>query len=216
MTPDSSGNLLTNGTLNAETSPTYSLTVTAASSEGFTNQETVTVDDLAAFAPVFASPPSLSVVETAAVGTTVGSVSATDPDGGNVSYFVSGGPFSIDSSGDIMTTQLLNVVTMPSYSLTVDAISPNGWESVEQVSVRTTAAQLPVFNSGVTTISGVGENVPTGTDLGNLEATDPDGQTLTYAVSGGPFTVSSAGDLVTTGPLNAESSPSYAADHRGD
>ena len=50
-----------------------------------------------------------------------------------------------------------------------------------------------------------------GTDLGSVAASGPRRRgALSYAVSdGGPFTVSSAGELLTAGSLNAETSPSY-------
>ena len=78
-----------------ETSPSYTLTIIAINPHGLTSQEQVTVSDTAVFVPVFGSSASWAVAENASAGTDLGSVAASDPDGGTLSYAVSGGPFTL-------------------------------------------------------------------------------------------------------------------------
>ena len=96
----------------------------------------------------------------ALAGTDLGSVAAIDPDGGALTYSISGGPFTVSSSGDLVTTGTLNAETAPSYALTIVATTPRGLTSQEQVTVTDTASFLPVFNIGGTATFSVGEKHP--------------------------------------------------------
>ena len=139
--------------------------------------EYVTVHDTAAFVPVFDSSSSFAIAENAATGTDLGSVAALDPDGGAITYSVSGGPFAISSSGDLLTAGTLNAETSPTYSLAIIATNASGLTTQEQVTVNDLAAFVPVFSSSSSVTVAV-ENVAVGADLGSLGAVDPDGGTL--------------------------------------
>ena len=77
-------------------------------------------------APVFAEESySFSVSESAAVGASVRSVSATDADGRTVVYSITAGneagKFAVPDSGDITLAAALDFETATSYSLTLQA-----------------------------------------------------------------------------------------------
>ena len=79
----------------------------------------------------------------------------------------------------------------------------------------TNANSPPSFFGGATTTRWVVENTATGQDIGlEIGATDPDGDTLTYSISGtdsSSFTIDSAsGQLMTSAPLDYESTNSYS------
>ena len=89
----------------------------------------MTINDTPVFVPTFNSSSSWGVAENAATGTDLGSLGATDPDGGALSYTVSGGPFAVASSGDLVTTGPLNAETWPKYFLTIVATTPRAWRA---------------------------------------------------------------------------------------
>ena len=63
----------------------------------------------------------------------------------------------------------------------------------------------PAFDEGDTAARSVAENTPAGRKIGDpIHATDPDGDALTYELSGGPFQIDDDGQLTTTKPLNYE------------
>ena len=166
----------------------------------------------AANAPVFNSSSSLTVAENASVGTDLGSLGASDPDGGTLSYVVIGGPFTVSSSGDLITTAaaLLNAETSPSYLLLIAATSPNGLTSQEQVRVNSTAVYVPVIAT-VPTWS-VLETAPAGTNIGSVSASDPDGGSLAYSIASenGPFAIDSSGMITMDGTLDPSNPGPYS------
>ena len=143
-------------------------------------------------APVFTSGTSLSVLENT---TTTGyTATATDADGDTLTFSLSGGVdlsvFSIDSISGVLSFQAAVDFETPSDSDTnntyIVEISVNdGSNSVEQkvtVIVSNNGNENPpVFTSGVA-VSMAENNIATGY---SATATDVDGNTLTFSLSGG-------------------------------
>ncbi len=145
----STGAVATAGALDYGTTASYSLTVQADDGNGGTATAAVnvTVTDVDEnSAPSFGSASySFSVVEDAASGAAVGSVSATDADDDAVAYsFTAGngdGKFAVDgSTGAVATAGALDYGTTASYSLTVQADDGNGGTATAAVSVTVTEA----------------------------------------------------------------------------
>ena len=93
-------------------------------------------------APTFGQASyAFSIAENAAVGTAVGTVTATDPDPGDtLSYTITGGnaagTFAINAStGEITVAAALNRQTTASYTLTVKASDGNGGEATATVAI---------------------------------------------------------------------------------
>ncbi|MFM7559041.1 Ig-like domain-containing protein [Cylindrospermopsis raciborskii] len=168
-------------------------------------------------APTFTNPTAtFSIPENS---TNVRTISAaTDPDAGDtLTYTLSGadaGKFNIDN-----TTRSLTFKTPPdfeapgssagtnAYSVTVTATDSGGLTATQAVTVNVTDV-LEVGNPPVITSSStfsVEENITT---VGNIIATDADGNTLTYSISGGAdqslFSING-----TTGALSFVTAPNF-------
>ncbi|HET6425430.1 MAG TPA: cadherin domain-containing protein, partial [Planctomycetaceae bacterium] len=137
---------------------------------------------------------SFTIIENASAGTSVGTITATDPDAGqSVTYAITGGntgnAFAINAATGAITVNnptALNFEATPAFNLTVTA-TDNGSpvrSSTAAVTIQLTDVnEVPVVNP--VTLS-VNENSANGTVVGAALASDPDaGQTLTYAITGG-------------------------------
>ena len=126
----SAGALTVAGALDYETTASYSLTLSASDAAGGTAAVTVTITVAKADKPpVFGSASyAFSVADSVTIGTRIGTVSATDPEGATVVYEISAGNaashWAVDAlAGHVVVGAQLNQATTPSYSLTIKAIT---------------------------------------------------------------------------------------------
>ncbi len=187
------GALTVAAALDYETADSYNLTVSAGDAQGHTATADVaiTVTDVV-FPPVFAeSSYAFSVAEDAAVGAAVGTVSATEPEGGVVTYALTAGNdaglFAIDAgTGALTVAAAVDHETTSSHSLTVQAASGGG-AATTTVAVTVTVTDVdeaPSFGAESFSFS-VAEDAAVGAAVGTAGATDPEGGTLTYAITAG-------------------------------
>lgn len=119
-----------------------------------------------------------SVFENAANGTVAGTVIGTDPDGDALTYAMidgAGGRFVISSSGavSIGNAALINFETATSHAITVRVTDPRG-EYIDR-SLTVTVKNVNEQNSLPATYNvGLNENIPIGTVVGSVAATDID------------------------------------------
>ena len=194
--------------LNYETTASYTLNV-VVSDNGTPSLSgnaiiAVNLNDVNEVAVFNASGP-FSLNENSAVGSTAGTVSATDPDAGQTLTYsiISGntnGAFTIDASTGQITVAnaaALNFEATSSFNLVV-RVSDNALQSLSNETTVTVTLndvnEAPVFNP-VGSFS-LQENSAAGTSVGSVSATDPDFfQTLTYSIVGnntnGAFTINS-------------------------
>jgi hypothetical protein len=145
-------------------------------------------------APTDIALSNSSVAENQPIGTTVGTLSATDPDAGDTFTFtlVSGtgdadnASFQIDGS-TLKTNAVFDYETKNSYSIRVRVTDHLGLTYEEAFTITITDV---VENNPPTDIqlsnSTVAENQPAGTSVGTLTTTDPDvGDTHTYSLVAG-------------------------------
>lgn len=137
-------------------------------------------------APTGISPATMSIAENSAVGTVVGTTSATDPNAGDTHTFAfalpyaNGGKFSI-SGNAIKVASAIDYETTKSVTVTVKATDKGGLSATRNIAVSIldvnetpTSIQL-----AAATLSKL--HIANETAAGTLSATDPDaGQTLTY------------------------------------
>ena len=247
----SGNQLRTSGALDYEgVKNSYSVTVTVSDGNGGTDSIDVTitvtnVDEAPVVAPTPANrAPSFdegasagrSVAENAPAGTDIGlPLAATDPDSDSLTYALSGadsGHFAL--SGNQLRTSGDYEGVKSSYSVTVTVSDGNGGTDSIDVTITVTnvdeapvvaptpANRAPSFDEGASAGRSVAENAPAGTDIGlPLAATDPDSDSLTYALSGadsGHFALSgnqlrTSGDY--EGVKSSYSVTVYVSDGRG-
>ncbi|MBC6410875.1 MAG: VCBS repeat-containing protein, partial [Ekhidna sp.] len=158
--------------------------------------------------------------ENIAPGTEVGRFPATDPDGGSVTYSLTGDnntDFSIDANGVVTVGDSgLDYETTSSYTLTViaadDGTPPATAERTFSITVNN-VNEAPAFaNSSVT--FRIAEDANVNATVGNpVTATDPDEDGVTYTLSGTnhkDFSIDENGQITVAKPLDYETTSSYS------
>ena len=167
-----------------ETKSSYTATVTASDGTNTTTQDiTVNVTNVND-APVFTSSDTFSAAENQ---TAIGTVTATDAEGSSVTFIVSGNELEITSGGVLTFVSAPDYETKSSYTATV--IASDGTNTTTQdITVNVTNVNdAPVFTSSAT--FSAAENQ---TDIGTVTATDADGDSVTFTVSGSELEITSA------------------------
>ena len=140
----STGAITVAGALDHETTASYTLTVSASQSGSvaFTVPVTVTVTNVVE-PPVFgAASYAFRVAENVGIPTTVGTVTATDPEGGDEIYYdITGGNeaqvFAVDAlAGRVVVGVFLDYEATASYTLTVRAVAGDGDAGTATVTSR--------------------------------------------------------------------------------
>ncbi len=212
--------------LDFETTPSFSLTVQATDNgvPPLSGSATVTVNltDVNE-APVPSGGP-FSLPENSANGTSVGTVSAGDPDAGQThSFTITGGntngAFAINATTGaitVATSSALDFETTPSFTLTVQVTDNGSPISSGTASVTinlTDVNEAPVINDQAFSLN---ENSANGTVVGTVPVSDPDtGQTHTFAITagntGGAFAISNSGQITVAAvaAVNFEVNPTF-------
>ncbi|NCS53639.1 MAG: cadherin [Microcystis aeruginosa G13-05] len=144
------------------------------------------------------SPPTVnnatfSIVNNSAVGATVGTVTASDPENNPLTFSITNGntdtdsdgnrPFAINNSGVITVTDPGDFGNNNSFNLTVTANDGNATgNGAIVVNLTSPVNRPPVVNDAVFSIS---KTSPNGTVVGTINATDPDNNPLTYSITAG-------------------------------
>ena len=215
------GQLKTRAALNYETKNTYQVIVTATDTGNLSDTITVTINVTDANdAPVFVTDAiTRAVPEGALANRNIGArVSATDEDGNTLTYRLSGTDavsFSIESTtGQLKTQAALNYETKNTYEVTVTATDTGNLSDTITVTINVTDANdAPVFATNTATRA-VPEGTPANRNIGEqVSATDEDGNTLTYSLSGTDavsFSIeSTTGQLKTRAALDYETKNTY-------
>ncbi|HEV2755660.1 MAG TPA: cadherin domain-containing protein, partial [Actinomycetota bacterium] len=217
------------GDLDFETTPQFVLTVRAEDngSPAKADTDSVTID----LTNVNETPTDLdltgtSVAENEASGTSVGTLSATDPDTGDTHSFslVAGagdgdnGKFQI-TGGVLETAQSFDFETQGPFSVRIRTTDLGGLQYEEVFSIAVTDVnEAPVVSPATVALD---ENSPNGTAVHTVSATDEDvpGQTLTYAITGGnglgAFQIDSSTGAITVddaSDVDFETNPTFALD----
>ncbi len=173
-----------------ETTPLYNLTVKVTDKGGLSATAIDSVKITNVNEPPVIANSNFSIAENSPVGSVVGTLTATDPDAGDVlTYSISSGNgsgmFAIDSpTGKITLAKIPDYETNPLYNLTIKVTDKGGLSATAIDSVKITNVNEPpvIANSNFS----IAENSPVGSVVGTLTATDPDaGDVLTYSISSG-------------------------------
>ena len=161
----------------------YSLSVKATDQYGVTATSTVTITVTSS--PLTAPNDSFNIPANAAIGTVVGTVADTDPNGGTLTYSITGGDtgnaFSINSSTGQITVNSGLSLADSNYSLSVQATDQYGVSATSTAAITVTPVPLTAPNDSFT----VPVNATVGTVVGTVADTDSNGGTLSYSITGG-------------------------------
>ncbi|HEX6095152.1 MAG TPA: cadherin domain-containing protein [Thermoanaerobaculia bacterium] len=198
----------------SDTNNTYVIDVTVSSTGGTAVQTiTITVNDVNEAPVINVGLGTFNVNENT---TSVGTITSSDPDGTSPTYSIVGGADAADFTIN-GTTGALSFVTAPDFEAPADANADNVYE----VTIRATDGtnnddeaftvnvlnvnEAPSFTSTAT--PSTPENT---TDVVFVAATDPEGQTVTYSITGGAdmalFSIDGS-----TGELRFLSAPNFEA-----
>ena len=129
---------------------------------------------------------SFNVNENSINGTLVGVVAGTNIAniyiiGGNT-----GNAFKLDAATRMLTinnTGAIDFELSPTFALNVKAVSVDGNEDTAVITLNViNTAELPIAGNMLTNLD---ENTPNGTDVLQVEATEPNGDPMTFAITGG-------------------------------
>ena len=144
--------------------------------------------------------------------TDIGSITASDLDGNSLIYFISGSEINISNTGVLTFAEAPDYETKNSYSAIVTV--SDGTDSVTQnISVLITDVYEPPPNGEPTidssgTFNFVLENQ---TSIGSISASDPQGDSLIYSISGSEINISNTGVLTFAEAPDYETKNSYSA-----
>jgi len=182
----------------------YSFNLVATPSVGSAISKTFTVTVNAA--PSFAAITSPDVSEDASAGTSVMTVTATDVNGGSLTYSLSGtdaAAFAINSATGAITVQSsssFDYETATTKAISVTATDNTSLSSTEQVTVNiTNADEAPVISASAAASANVdGDDTAS---FVTITATDPEGDAISYSLTGtncDRFSVNSSGQISRT------------------
>ncbi|MCX8520342.1 MAG: cadherin repeat domain-containing protein, partial [Rhodoferax sp.] len=223
FTIDATGNLKLTSILDfedvAHTAKNYSVVITAKATDASPAISQLFVlslgngDEATGF--VAAPTGGVDISENNAVGIVVGNFLATDGDGAKATYSLGGTDanyFTIDSTGNLKLKSVLDFEnaghTAKNYSVVVMAKSTDASPAISQLFVLTLGnVDDPTSFIATTTGAAVTENNTVGVVVANFLATDGDGASVTYDLSGADanyFTIDATGKLKLNSSLDFE------------
>ena len=216
--------LLTGAAVDFETQAVYSIRVQSTDPFGLSVEEvlTITVNDLNE-APAEVMLSNDTVAEEAVVGTTVGTLTTTDPDSGDThTYNLVAGDGDTDNASftiegdELRTAVTLDFETQATYSVRVQSTDAGGL-SVEEVLTITVIETNVAPTALALDNTSIDENVAEGTVVGTFSTTDANASdTHTYLLVAGPGDTDNAaftidGDhLLTAAAVDFEAQAAYS------
>ncbi len=166
--------------------------------------------------PVFGSTSyTFQVTQGSTVGTEVGILDASDPDGETITFSVtadqSGGRFVVDQHTGMITVNIVPT-SIRNYAMTLQA-SDGAYSSSVPVEIQVVANRSPVIDS-LTYDFSVRDDAALGTSVGYVSATDPENDPITYSFFAGhieeDFNINAGtGEITVADPLNAVAIDEY-------
>ncbi|XP_052781279.1 protocadherin Fat 4-like isoform X2 [Mya arenaria] len=189
--------------LDYETNPAYTIEITVSDGDFSTTINVdISVGDVNDGGPSFSTATyTVNIPEDAAIGASVITVTATDPDGdsskyGNLKYAITGGntgnKFLIDSDTGLITKAgVLDAEGTSTYTLTVTAteeIHTNSDTATVTITVDGVDDNDPACTSDMAFSSVMAEEGTIGDVLFSFLCSDADGETVTYTITNGDTT----------------------------
>ena len=213
---DAEGNITLAGNFDYETSASYNITISASDGENITTSEIlISISDVNEAPTLSAATSAASFAEDITTGSQIATFTAIDPEAGDMTYSLSGTGselFSIDAAGNITLNSNFDFETASSYSLTL-TVTDGVHQVSEVISITITDVNEAPTSSIAMTSSSFSEDVAVGTTIANASATDPEGGSITYTLTGegsDKFTVDSNGNISLSGALDYETVSSFS------
>ncbi|GGJ45053.1 ExeM/NucH family extracellular endonuclease [Deinococcus roseus] len=204
-----------------ETKSSYGIRVRATDAGGlfFEKQFTITVNDLVENgAPTDIGLSATSINENVSAGSTVGTLSTTDPNAGDTfTYTLVGGAGSTDNASFTITGNTLTINASPdfetksSYSVRIRSEDQGGlgFEKVFTISINNVNETPTDIGLSATSIN---ENVSAGSTVGTFSSTDVDaGDSFTYTLVSGTGSTDNTSFTITGNALTINASPDFEA-----
>ena len=169
--------------------------------------------DEATINPTYNNAPTISSAATFSAAenqTAIGSVTATDADGDSLTYSISGSEINISSSGVLTFATAPDYETKNSYTATV-TVSDGTDLATQSITVNVTGNAQAINQAPVITSSDTFSLAENNTAIGSVTASDADGDSLTYSISGSEINISSSGVLTFASAPDYETKNSYTA-----
>ncbi|MDB5389166.1 MAG: cya 3 [Planctomycetaceae bacterium] len=219
-----SGQLKTAVGFDFETKNSYQIRVRTTDQSGLTFDKafTVSISNMNE-APTNLALSTSSIAEGRPAGTTVGPLSATDPDSGDTfSYALVSGIGSADNNlfaivnGQLQTTGILDFETKTTATIRVRTTDSGGLTFEKQITINVNNVN-EVPTDILLSTSSVPENQPVGTVIGSFTSADPDfSNTFSYFLAPGAGSQDDAqfsivnGQLLTSASFDFEGQNSYS------
>ena len=170
------------------------------------------------------SPPvvdnaNFSIDENSVAGTAVGVVTASDPDGQDVTFAITagngGGEFAIDpATGELTVAGALDHEAQDQYVLTVEATDDGSPAAAGSGTITIDVGDVNEAPTVDDANFGISEGAAVGDLVGTVSASDPDdGDSLTFEIIGGntgtAFAIDNAGVITVAAALDASVQDSY-------
>ncbi|MCG8653330.1 MAG: cadherin repeat domain-containing protein, partial [Pirellulales bacterium] len=182
--------LLVDGTLDFETQETYTVRIRSTDSFGLSVEQSVTINATDANdAPTEIMLSDDSISENSPAGTTIGMLSTTDPDAGDLhTYQLVEGDGDADNalftiSGDaLLAVTSFNFEARDSYSIRVRSTDSGGLSVEQMLTIKVDDVNESPANINLSSTT-VADGQTSGTVVGTLDADDPDASdTLTFTL----------------------------------
>lgn len=204
--------------LDYEATPTFILTVEAQDTGGLTDTASVTINLNDVNETPWVNDGAFIISENAANGTGVGTLSAADPDVGDVLTYAitggnAGGAFAIDNmTGEITVADgsVLDFETAAPFDLTIEVQDSGGLLDTASAAIQLADINERPTGNGIA--ADLLENSANGTVVGTVTAVDPDaGDLLSFSITGGNTAGAFAIDSV-TGEISVANSSALDGD----
>jgi len=209
--------VITDGVLNFEAKASYAVRVRSTDVGNLFFEQDLVVGVCNVNEPPTVASPTFTIPENSPAPTAVGTVVASDPEGGPLAFAITagnvGGVFAISGTGEItvLNSAALDFETTPSFPLTV-SVSDGTNIVLTTVTVNLTNVNEPPTIAGATFT--IPENSPAATVVGTVVASDPEGP-LAFAITagnvGGAFAISGTGEItvLNSAALDFETTPAF-------
>ena len=211
----SDGTVTLANTLDYETTSSYTITLTATDGTNSVESNlTITVSDVNETITLSSSLASGSFSEDTSSGTIIATSTATDPEGATITYSLSGtgsDNFTISSDGTITLVSDLDYETLTSYNLVLSASDGTNTETNNLVFSVSNVEEAVTLSTTLAS-SSFAEDISAGSVIATTTAADPDGNEITYTLTGtgsDNFSISNDGSITLLNSLDYESQTSY-------